>query len=220
MEHLVLIGCECSGTIRNAFRNIGVEAYSCDLKKSEDNSPYHIVGDVFDVVRIINPNLFIVHPPCTFLSAQGAVWLDDYRFPTRRADMQKAGEFAYNLFNLPIPHICLENPVGMINQFIGAPTQIIHPYMFGDNYMKKTCLWLKNLPMLVDGKHVDRGEMITYRAKDGKVKQRSKWFSDAKSNDLEMTRTIRSRTFPGIANAMATQWTNYLNNINPFLISN
>lgn len=212
----LIIGCECSGTIREAFRALGVDAWSNDLKDSEDNSPYHLKGDVFEFIQEKKWHFGIFHPPCTFIASSGNRWLDDPRYPDRKKNRSDAISFAKSLWEAPIPHIALENPIGGISNAkrddkpwevaIGKPNQIVQPWMFGDEMQKSTCLWLKNLPELKPTEIVDAGEFII-TAGGNKI---PKWYSDAKTNNLEETRTIRSRTPPGIAKAMAEQWTKFI----------
>jgi len=181
----VLVGCEYSGRVRQAFRDQGHNAWSCDLLPSEDDSPFHRQGDV---LTLLNDgwDLAIFHPPCTHLAVSGA-----RHFPAKVADgrQQEALEFVRALLNAPIPKIVLENPVSIISSRIRKPDQIIQPYMFGDPYMKTTCLWLKGLAKLTPTHIVDGREQKCWKEPPGP----NRWKE-------------RSRTYPGIAQAMAMQY--------------
>jgi len=181
----VLVGCEYSGRVRQAFRDQGHNAWSCDLLPSEDDSPFHRQGDV---LTLLNDgwDLAIFHPPCTHLAVSGA-----RHFPAKVADgrQQEALEFVRALLNAPIPKIVLENPVSIISSRIRKPDQIIQPYMFGDPYMKTTCLWLKGLAKLTPTHIVDGREQKCWKEPPGP----NRWKE-------------RSRTYPGIAQAIAAQW--------------
>jgi hypothetical protein len=189
----VLIACEESGTVRDAFRSRGVEAYSCDIRYNA--SPYHIQGDVLEILND-GWDLMIAHPPCTHLATSGARW-----FPEKIADgrQEEAVGFALRLWNAPIPKVALENPVSILSTRIRKPDQIINPWQFGDSASKRTCLWLRNLPHLESTEIVHKGEYIT--TKSGK--RIPKWYNLPPSPERA---SIRSKTFLGIAQAMATQW--------------
>lgn len=213
----VLIGLECSGIIREAFRAKGHDAWSCDLKPSETPGN-HIQGDIFEVINDFGADLFIGHPVCKFLALSGSQWYwhpEDKGlpkalrrphplYPDRRKAQQEGIDFFKKLWEAKIPKICLENPKplhSLVAQ-VANYTQIIQPWMFGDSFQKETCLWLKNLPRLKPTNIVDKGEFII--TKSGK--KLPKWYSDAKTGDKEKTMTERSRTFPGIALCMAETW--------------
>lgn len=191
----VLVACECSGRVREQFRLLGHDAWSCDLKPSEDNSPFHFQGNVLDFIKSKKWDLMIAHPPCTHLAVSGA-----RHFHKKKKRQSRAIDFFIKLLNADIPMICLENPVSVASSFIRPPDQIIQPWMFGDKAQKTTCLWLKNLPKLKATKIVGKGDFINWISKEGKPKRMAKWYSDNK------TGTSRSRTFIGIAKAMASQW--------------
>lgn len=179
----VLIGCEFSGVVRRAFRDHGHDAWSCDLLPSEDASEYHIQDDVLNVLEG-KWELAIFHPPCTHLSVSGARW-----FASKREEQRHAIEFVRTLMLAPIPRIAIENPVSIISRVIRKPDQIIHPWQFGHGETKATCLWLKNLPHLVPSNIVE-----------GRV-PRIHWMPQSPNRGYE-----RSRTYDGIAQAMAAQW--------------
>ena len=194
----VLVACEYSGRVRNAFRARGHEAFSCDLLPSEDNSEFHIQGDVIELLK--EPwDLMIAHPPCTYLAASGLHW--NHRVPGRAEKTEESLQFVQTLLNSGIPRIALENPKGCISTRIRKPDQTIQPYQFGDDASKATCLWLVNLPLLKPTQYVEP------RLVDGKPR----WANQTDSGQNRLTPSEdrwkeRSRTFPGIAEAMADQW--------------
>ena len=188
----VLIACEYSGTVRDAFISKGHDAWSCDLLNTDKTGP-HIIGDVLNIIND-GWDLMIAHPPCTHLAVSGARWFKD-----KQEEQKQALEFVKILLNAPINKIALENPVSIISSRIRKPDQVIQPWMFGHEYTKTTCLWLKNLPLLKPTNIVDKGEMHT--TKGGKVLP--KWYNLPPSADRWK---IRSKTFEGIAKAMADQW--------------
>jgi site-specific DNA-cytosine methylase len=190
----VLIACEYSGVVRDAFLARGHEAMSCDLLPTDSSGPHH-EGDVFDVIDQ-GWDLMIAHPPCTDLAVSGAK-----HFAAKIADgrQQKALDFVQRLLDAPIDRICLENPVSVISSKIRKPDQIIQPWMFGHEATKTTCLWLKNLDHLVSTQIVGKG--ARHVTKSGK--SLPAWYNLPPSKDRWR---IRSATFPGIAKAMAEQW--------------
>lgn len=193
----VLIACEYSGAVRDAFRARGHDAVSCDLLPTDAPGPHH-QGDVGQVLGD-GWDLMIAHPPCTYLSVSGMHW-------TRRGlrDPQlteNALEFVRLLMDAPIPRIAIENPVSVISTRIGKPDQIINPYQFGHDASKKTCLWLKGLPLLRPT------QVIEPRIVNG----RKRWGNQTDSGQNRLSPSpdrwkLRSATFPGIAAAMADQW--------------
>lgn len=194
----VLIACEYSGVVRNAFSIRGHYALSCDLLPTELEGN-HYQGDVFDIIDH-GWDLMIAHPPCTYLSLSGNRWYNDtIRYPNRSKDRESAVQFFMKLINADIDKIAIENPIGVLSTIYRKPDQIIQPYQFGDSASKSTCLWLKNLPKLEPTNIVDV-EYITL--KNGK--RFSKWYYD--TSNVKNRSQIRSRTFQGIANAMADQW--------------
>ena len=213
----VLVACEESQTVTIAFRERGHEAYSCDIQPCSGGNPeWHFQQDG---LQLLNPDwdLMIAHPPCTYLAVSGAAWFDSPLYPNRRKDQKDSIEFFMKLAYAPIDKIAIENPVGIMSTHWRQPTQIIQPWMFGDEAQKTTCLWLKNIPKLRYGHEVQmalgeitppqtkitgKGEFITHAS--GKTKP--KWFADALSLPKEERQKARSKTFQGIANAMAEQW--------------
>jgi len=208
----VLIACEESQAICKAFRELGIEAYSCDLKPcSGGHSEWHLQMDVFEAIALNKWTLMIAHPPCTFLSTSGNRWMNDkVHYPNRAKDREDAINFFMRIASCDIPHIAIENPIGVMSSKWRKPNQIIQPWQFGDQAQKTTCLWLKNLPLLTPTDIVEHGEF--HITKSGK--KQPQWYYDALwSKSQEGRRTIRSKTFPGIAKAMASQWGEYLRRI-------
>lgn len=191
----VLVACEFSGIVCRAFREHGHEAYSCDLLPADPYNPHHIQADVREFLDR-GWDLMIAHPPCTHLSVSGARWFKD-----KLAEQEDALEFVRFLMLADIPRICIENPVGIISTRICKPSQIIQPYNFGHDASKKTCLWLKNLPLLLPTKFVPPREV------NGKARWSNQ--TDSGQNRLgpsEDRWAKRSVTYLGIAEAMAEQW--------------
>lgn len=200
----VLIACEFSGVVRDAFIRRGHNAVSCDLIPSETNGP-HLLGDV---TQHLNDDwdLMIAHPPCTYLSVSG-LWRNHYDEERAKKTVQ-ALEFVEILMNAPIPRICVENPVSKISTYFRKPEQTIQPYDFGEDASKRTCLWLKNLPKLQTTKRV-QGRMVEWPIGSGKIVERWSNQTDSGQNKLPPSATRqqdRSRTYFGIAEAMAEQW--------------
>ena len=188
----ILVACEFSGTVRDAFIKKGHDAYSCDLLESDTPGPHYQC----DVLEVIDRgwDMMIAHPPCTHLAVSGARW-----FHKKQKEQKEALDFVRKLLNAPIDKICLENPVSIISSKIRKPDQIVQPYMFGEPFTKTTCLWLKNLPLLVPTEMVDKGE----RHVTSGGKSLPKWYNLPPSEDRWK---IRSKTYQGIADAMAEQW--------------
>lgn len=216
----VLVGCESSGTVRDAFIKAGHDAMSCDLLDTQKPGPHH-KGSVLDVLGD-GWDLMIAHPPCTYLSVSGMHWTTrGLRDPQLTED---ALAFAQALFDAPIPMICIENPVSIISSRIRKPDQIIQPYEYGHDASKKTCLWLKNLQLLVPTEYVTPrwvccGKTVPQHAGKhgcanccGDKKAMPRWSNqtDSGQNALPPSKNrwrLRSKTYQGIADAMATQWT-------------
>ena len=230
----VLVACEESQAVTKELRALGQNAFSCDLLPCSGGHPeWHFNMDVFKVidqkggilqngkkVKIKGDwDLMIAHPPCTFLAVSGARWYyhpEDNklpfeerrphpRFPNRAIDREEALEFFIKLLEAPIDKIAVENPVGIVSTRYKKPNQTVHPWMFGDEASKATCLWLKNLPLLEPTKIVGKGERVLLSS----GKSLPKWYSDALTQSKTSTerRTMRSKTFEGLARAMAEQWT-------------
>jgi hypothetical protein len=191
----VLIACEFSGAVRDAFRARGHNAWSCDLLPTEREGP-HIFGDIMDVVTW-GWDLMVAHPPCTYLARSGARWFNE---PGRAELTAEAVTFVRALYDAPIPRVAIENPTGKLNSLWRYPDQIIEPYYFGSPYTKRTCLWLRGLPPLmatcieaqptpfIQANYVTR---VSRQRRPMGVARRPK---------------DRSRTLPEIAEAMANQW--------------
>jgi hypothetical protein len=199
------VACETSGVVREAFRALGHEAISCDVLPAEDGSPHHYQLDVEAVMFVSRPwDLLIAHPPCTYLSVSGMHWTTrGLRDPKLTED---ALRFVQLLMDMPVPRICIENPVSIISTRIRKPDQIIQPYQFGHDASKKTCLWLKGLPPLQPTEYVP-GRLVNGKERWGNQ-------TDSGQNRLgpsEDRWKLRSRTYEGIARAMAEQWSPLLN---------
>lgn len=212
----VLIACEESQAITKAFRKLGFEAYSCDLLPcSGGHIDWHIQGDAIAEAYSGKYDMMIAHPPCTYLAVSGARWLynkDGSRNEERYKNQAEALDFVQQLMDAPIEHIAIENPISVISSHIKKPDQIVHPYMFGDKASKSTCLWLKNLPKIEPTNIVEKGEFVEWIGKNGKKKRQAKWYYDAlaKAKTPEERRTLRSKTFQGMADAIAEQWSKVL----------
>jgi hypothetical protein len=180
----ILIACEYSGTVRDAFTALGHDATSCDLLPS-DTPGKHYQGNVLDILYD-NWDILIAHPPCTHLAVSGARW-----FPSKVNEQAEALEFVRQLMAAPIPKICIENPVSIISSRIRKPDQIIQPWQFGHGETKATCLWLKGLPKLKPTNIVTGREQRIWKLPPSP----DRW-------------KLRSTTFKGIAEAMAAQWSN------------
>jgi hypothetical protein len=199
----VLVACETSGAVRNEFLLNGHDAWSCDLLPSEDKSMTHIVGDVKDVIWQEGPwDLIIMHPPCTALCVSGNRWYG--RFMPKENEREQAVEWTKDMWykaTAVAPYVCMENPVGVLNRLWRKPTQIIQPYDFGHDASKKTCLWLEGLPTL------EPTDYYPPRYVDGYPRWGNQ--TDSGQNKLgpsEDRWKERSRTYKGIAKAMADQW--------------
>jgi hypothetical protein len=190
----VLIACEYSGTVRDAFIRLGHDAMSCDLLPTDVPGP-HYQGDVRDILND-GWDLMIAHPPCTYLCSSGLHW--NKRRPERAAQTEEALQFVQLLLDANIPRIALENPIGCISTRIRKPDQTIHPWQHGDPESKATCLWLKGLPLL-------QPTNVLLLPESGR------WANQTASGQNKLGPSadrwkIRSQTYQGIANAMAQQW--------------
>jgi hypothetical protein len=196
----VIVGCETSGRVREAFRKLGNDAWSCDILPADDGSKYHHQCDLVELMkRDPSWDLGIFHPPCTYLSSSGLHW--NKRVPGRQEKTDEALNFVRFLMALPIRMKAIENPIGCISSKIRKPDQIIHPYMFGDDASKATCLWLFGLPKLTH----------THMVKPRMVNGLPRWSNQTDSGQNKLSPSadrwkLRSETYPGIANAMADQW--------------
>jgi hypothetical protein len=178
----VLVACEYSGRVRDAFIRNGCEAVSCDLLPTDQPGP-HYQGDVFDIIND-GWDLMVAHPPCTHLAVSGARW-----FHKKESEQKEALDFVRRLMSAPINHIAIENPISVISSKIRKPDQIIQPWMFGHGETKATCLWLKNLPPLQPTEIVEGRENKVHKMPPSE----HRW-------------KLRSLTYQGIADAMGDQW--------------
>jgi hypothetical protein len=178
----VLVACEFSGRVRDAFIRNGCEAVSCDLLTTDQPGP-HYQGDVFDIIND-GWDLMVAHPPCTHLAVSGARW-----FHKKEQEQREALDFVQRLMDAPIEQIAIENPVSVISSRIRKPDQIIQPWMFGHGETKATCLWLKNLPQLQPTRIVEGRDNKIHRLPPSE----HRW-------------KLRSLTYQGIADAMGSQW--------------
>ena len=201
----VLIACEFSGTVREAFRKKGYDAWSCDLVASEDNSDFHIIGDAIETINSQKWDMIIAHPPCTRLTVTGNKWYKpEYsaRFPNIHQERELAVDFFMKIANSDCEKIAIENPIGIMSTRWKKPSQIIHPWQFGHEASKATCLWLKGLPLLTPTNIVSKGDFVEFKS----GKRMSKWYCDAARLSPKERERIRNKTFQGIADAMAEQW--------------
>lgn len=219
----VLVACEESQRVCSAFRELGVIAFSCDIIDCSGGHPeWHIKGDV---TALLNGNckfttqdgseyifggrwdLIVGHPPCTYLTTTGNRWFNEEKYGDaareRKQKRAEAAEFFMKIANADCEHIAIENPLGFMSTYWRKPDQTIQPYMFGDPFEKRTCLWLKNLPPLEPTNVVEPPPRQVLSS--GKTMPR--WYSNCGGDRPK----ARSKTFPGIAKAIATQWTSYLN---------
>lgn len=210
---IILVGCEESQVVCKAFRDTGHEAYSCDLEPTRGNPEWHYQQDIMEVIPTRRWDLMIAHPECTRLTvAANKYYKPEYagRFPTIHEDRELAVQFFMMLATAGIDKIAIENPIGIMSTRWRKPDQIIQPYQFGDAERKGTCLWLKNLPKLVSTNIV---EPDIIRHKSGKTDSRLHF--DTLKLPPEERRKARSKTFQGIANAMADQWGKPCQPLNP-----
>lgn len=224
-----LVACEESQAVCIELRKLGWEAYSCDIQECSGGRPeWHIMQDVIPLVngdcifRTVDGqmhsiqgrwDLIIAHPPCTYLTVTGNRWFNVEKYGDkaiqRAKDREEAVDFFMVFANADCEHICIENPIGIMSTRWRKADQIIHPWMFGDNYSKNTCLWMKGLsPLVLEvTEEPEREYMEWIDPKTGKKKRQAKWYCDAwKLPPAERAR-VRSKTFPGVARALATQFT-------------
>lgn len=202
----ILVGCEESQAVTIELRKLGHEAFSCDVMESSGGYPqWHIQGDILKELHK-GWDMLIAFPPCTHLAVSGARHFEQ---KIKDGRQQQGIDFFMEMINAPIDKICVENPIGIMSTKYRKPSQIIQPWMFGDKAQKSTCLWLKNLPLLVPTNIVEKGEFIEFVSKKGVKKRQPKWYFDALKNSKNASERskLRSKTFKGIAKAMATQFT-------------
>lgn len=194
----ILVACEESQAVTKELRILGHDAYSCDILPCSGGHPeWHLQRDVTQLLSE-SWDMIIAFPPCTHLATSGARWFKQKQLDGRQ---QQGIDFFMQFVNADCERVAIENPVGVMSTKYRKPDQIIQPWMFGDPFQKSTCLWLKNLPQLTPTDVVEKGEFKTWVDKNGKIKRQSVWSYQASGNGHK-----RSKTFPGIAKAMATQW--------------
>ncbi len=204
----ILVACEESQAVTKELRQLGHLAYSCDLLPcSGGHDEWHLQRDVLEVINAEQWDMLLAFPPCTHLASSGARWFEQKRKDGRQ---QQGIDFFMRLVQAPIGKIAIENPIGIMSTQYRKPDQIIQPWQFGDSAQKSTCLWLKNLPNLQPTNIVSKGEFYKFKCrKTGKQKKQPLWYykalSEAKTSAERST--LRSKTFAGIAKAMAEQWT-------------
>jgi hypothetical protein len=202
----ILVACEESQAVTKELRLLGHEAYSCDLLPTTgDNPEWHLQKDVLPLLKE-KWDMIIAFPPCTDLAVSGA-----RHFERKILDgsQQKSIDFFMKFVNADCAKIAIENPIGIMSGKYRKPDQIIQPWHFGDKAQKSTCLWLKGLPKLEPTNIVDKGEFFEFTSKKGEKKRMPMWYYKAlqEAKTPEQRRTLRSKTFEGIAKAMAFQWT-------------
>lgn len=212
----ILVACEESDEVRGRFEKLGFNAWSCDLQPNRNPKAKHYQGDIFEILDI-GWDVLIAFPPCTHLAVSGARHFEKKRQDGRQ---QQGIDFFMRMINAPIKYKAIENPVGIMNTTYKPPTQIIQPYYFGDEAQKTTCLWLENLPLLYHNAkanlfdqtitHVSKGEKMEFISKKGVKKSQPKWYADALKLPPEERSKVRSKTFPGIAEAISNQWGKFL----------
>ena len=214
----VLIGCEESQAVCIEFRKLGFNAFSCDTQECSGGHPeWHLQEDIFNVINSKEWHCGIFFPPCTHLAVSGARHFEQKKKDGRQ---QEGINFFMKIVNSGIKHSAIENPMGIMSTFYRKPDQIIQPYFFGDEAQKTTCLWLENLPRLQHFSkpdlfndtitHSGKGDMYDFISKKGEKKRQSQWYVDSFKLPKDERAKLRSKTFPGIAKAMASQWGEYL----------
>ena len=216
----ILVACEESQAVTIELRKLGHEAYSCDIEPcSGGHSEWHIQDDVLPILNggtfatsdgapsrmVLKWDMIIAFPPCTYLTVTGNKWFKPEfkdRFPTREQDRKDAIDFFMLFANADCPRIAIENPVGIMSTIYRKPNQIIQPWQFGHEESKKTCLWLKGLPLLVPTKIV---EPVVHICKSGAGNE-PRWHMETLKLPAAERSKARSKTFPGIAKAIAEQW--------------
>jgi hypothetical protein len=204
----ILVACEESQAVTIRMREKGHEAYSCDILPCSGGHPeWHLQKDVTELLKQ-KWDMIIAFPPCTDLCVSGA-----RHFEKKKADgrQQRSIDFFMLFANCNCDKIAIENPIGIMSNIWRKPDQIIQPWQFGDKFQKSTCLWLKGLPKLKPTNIVERGEFVEFISKKGISKKQPKWYADALKLPKNERSKLRSKTFPGIAQAIATQYTAFIN---------
>ena len=211
MNKRILIACEESQAVTIAFRKLGYNAFSCDLLPCTGEHPeWHYQEDMFEVIkREPKFDLMIAFPPCTDLAVSGA---RHFERKIANGSQAKSIHFFMDVINVDIKKIVVENPIGIMSRLYRKPDQIIQPWQFGDKAQKSTCLWLKNLNKLNPTDIVEKGEFYEFISKKGEKKRMPMWYYKAlqEAKTPEQRRTLRSKTFQGIADAMAAQFSKQL----------
>lgn len=208
----VLVACEESQAVANRFRELGHEAFSCDLLPCSGGHPeWHLQQDVTELLKQ-KWDIVIAFPPCTYLTVTGNRWFNIEKYGDQAIQRYKEREFAIIFFKMfaesECNYVAIENPVGIMSSKWRKPDQIINPYEFGDPFEKKTCLWLKGLPKLTSTKIVEPPK----RKEFASGKTMPSWYADAWKLPKEERAKLRSKTFPGIADAMVSQWSQFVLN--------
>lgn len=216
----ILIACEYSGQVRTQFEQYdNVNVWSCDILKSDIPTKNHYVGNVKDILYSHNWDLLIAFPPCTYLTSSGLYLCNIEKYGNlaidRIRERNKAINFFLDLYQAPIKHICIENPTGHINTNVLKHTQLINPYYFGERELKRTCLWLKNLPLL---EHYKQNDLFNYKTHSvypdpirlDKNTNKKRYFTDSIKDNKLSTAHERNKTFKSIAYEMAKQWVNVI----------
>ena len=221
MEKLrAIVSCEESQTVLHELLQLGVDAYSCDILPSSGRYPErHFQEDIFEVLKREDKfDLMIGHPPCTYLTVTGNRWFNVEKYGQKALDRiqlrEEAVQFVKDLYDQDIDHVSLENPIGFLSTAWRKPDQIISPWMFGDNMEKKTCLWTKNLPLLIpeitEKPEIDQFEWVNNK---GIKKKQSMWYYKTRCLPHKDRANAASKTFPGIARALATTYVNHIKNL-------
>jgi len=210
----ILVACEESQAVTKELRILGHEAYSCDLLPSSGEYPqFHFQEDVTELLKQ-NWDMIIAFPPCTFLTVTGNRWFNVEIYGEKAIEREREREQAIDFFmmfaNANCEKIVIENPVGIMSSNWRKPNQIINPFQFGDPFEKKTCLWIKGLPNLKPTEIVKPAERTVFKS----GKSMPSWYAEAWKLPKEQRSIVRSKTFPGIAKAMAEQWAGNINQFN------
>jgi site-specific DNA-cytosine methylase len=210
MKLRILLACEESQAVTKEFRKLGHEAYSCDILPESGGHPeWHLQQDVTKLLEQ-HWDLIIAFPPCTYLTVTGNRWFNVEKYGDkalkRIEDRKDAIKFFMLFANANADHVAIENPVGIMSTEWRKPNQIINPFQFGDPFEKKTCLWLKGLPEITPTNVVEPGPRKVFKS----GKSHPAWYADALSLSADERSKVRSKTFPGIAEAMAKQWSEHI----------
>jgi site-specific DNA-cytosine methylase len=204
----ILVACEYSGIVRDAFCREGHDAWSCDILPTEGSIAFNHKHLQIDLDYVLDPrqnwDMIIAFPPCTFLSNVGNAWMNSPLYPNRKEDRETAKKFVRRIWNADAKYICIENPIGCLSTSWQKPTQYIQPYEFGHDATKKTCLWLKNLPKLRPTSDMTKEDVTMHTYKNGR--RECDWFYKTSLLPHSQRSKARSKFWEGIADAMADQW--------------